>query len=188
MAKNQLTAKVVIPVRFSYLYAFTPRENDEGVKKYGVSAIFPKSDKAALKAVKAAIAEVKEDAVKNLFGGKLPRTFKEPLHDGDEREDEDPAYAGAYFLNANCNDQPGIVDKARKPILNASEIKSGDYGYVSLTFKAYDNKSKGIGCYLNSIMKTKDGAPLGAASNPEHDFKDIVVEDEEDFEEDDLLG
>jgi len=39
-----------------------------------------------------------------------------------------PAYANAYFINANATTAPGIVDADRNPILTRSEVYSGVYG------------------------------------------------------------
>ena len=51
----------------------------------------------------------------------------------------------------------------------------------------YDTKqNKGISAGLSSIMKIKDGEPLGGASSAEQDFKDVDLsqyEDEDDYDD-----
>ena len=59
---------------------------------------------------------------------------------------EDEAYADSMFLNANSKQAPQIVDRQVQPILDQSEIYSGCYGRVSITFYAYNsNGNKGVG-------------------------------------------
>ena len=56
------------------------------------------------------------------------------LRDGDTERPDDPAYANAYFINANSATAPGIVDADLQPILDRSEVYSGVYGRASVTF------------------------------------------------------
>ena len=114
------------------------------------------------------------------FGGKKPNkaAIKLPLRDGDvERDDE--AYKGHWFINANSNTAPQIVDRAVNPILDKSEVYSGCYARVSLNFYAFNsNGNKGIACGLGNIQKVRDGEPLGGRTNAADDFATL---DDEDF-------
>jgi hypothetical protein len=179
--KNQVITGVV---RLSFARIWEPhamREDQE--KKYSASLIIPKSDKATLRDINAAIEAAKELG-KAKWGGKIPKLLKLPLRDGDaEREDE--AYANSYFVNANAKTKPGIVDKNVKPILDSTEVYSGCYVKASITFYPFDAKqggTNGIACGLNHIMKIKDGEPLGGRSKVEDDFEPV-----EDDEDDDLM-
>ena len=88
--------------------------------------------------------------------------IKNPLRDGDAERPDDPAYANAYFINANATTAPGIVDTDRNPILSRSEVYSGVYGRASISFYAFNsNGNKGIACGLNNLQKVRDGEPLG---------------------------
>lgn len=178
--KNNST-RVVIPVRFSYAHVFEPHAINEGDKpKYSVSCIVSKSDTKAIKTIKDAIQQALEDG-KSKFGGKIPTKYKNPLRDGDEERDDD-AYKDSYFFNANSSQAPQVVDKTRQPILNQDEFYSGCYGYVSVTFYAFNsNGNKGVACGLNNIMKTKDGESLGGTRiSAEDDFAGISVDDVDD--------
>ena len=93
------------------------------------------------------------------------------LHDGDGFKQNGEAYGpeckGHWVLNcnANTNHPPKIVNMARQPIIDQSEVYSGIYGWVNINFFAYMNAGKkGIGCGLNAIMKTRDGEPLGGSA------------------------
>jgi len=167
-------------VRFSYLHVWEAVSIQEGQdKKYSASLIIPKSDKATLAKINAAIAAAKE-AGKAKFGGKIPPNLKIPLRDGDVERPEDDAYANAYFVNASAKTKPGIVDAAVAPIMDQDEMYSGCYGKASITFYAFNTSgNKGIACGLNHLMKVKDGESLGGRSSAEADFS---------MEDDDLLG
>ena len=87
--------------------------------------------------------------------------IKTPLRDGDAERPDDPAYAGAYFVNANATSAPGIVDADRNPILTRSEVYSGVYGRASITFYAFNSSgNRCIACGLNNLQKIRDGDPL----------------------------
>jgi len=177
------TTKVVTGlVRFSYLHIWEPSAAQEGQdKKYSASLIIPKSDKATLSAINAAIAAAKEQG-KAKFGGKIPANLKTPLRDGDVERPEDEAYADSYFINATAKTKPGIVDKNASPVLNQDDVYSGCFGRASVTFYAFNTSgNKGIACGLNHLMKTKDGEPLGGRSTAESDFAEVLGEDDDLF-------
>lgn len=169
-------------VRFSYMHVFEPTAIEEGQdKKYSVSLIIPKSDKATLAKIKAAVEAAKENGKANKFGGKIPANIKLPLRDGDVDRPEDAAYAESYFINATCKNKPGVVDSNVQPIINADEVYSGCYGRASINFYAFNTSgNKGIACGLNHIQKIKDGEPLGSVTRAEDDFAE-AFEGEDDF-------
>lgn len=177
-------------VRFSYLHVWEAVAIDEGGdKKYSVSLIIPKSDKATLKKINAAIDAAKEAGKTTKFEGKIPTAkFKTPLRDGDEERPEDDAYANSFFLNATSKTKPGVVDKDVNEILNQDEVYSGCFGRASVTFFPFNTKgNKGIACGLNHIQKIKDGEPMGGRSSAESDFggDEFTLADDDDA--DDLL-
>ena len=105
--------------------------------------------------------------------------IKNPLRDGDLERPDDPAYANAYFVNANSATAPGIVDADRNPVLTRSEVYSGVYGRASITFYAFNsNGNKGIACGLNNLQLIRPGEPLGGKASAESDF---ATDDDEDF-------
>lgn len=180
MANNSKTKVVTGTVRLSYANVWEPKSINGGAEKYSVSLIIPKSDKKTIAAINAAVdAAIEEGLAK--FGGKKPNkaAIKLPLRDGDtERDDE--AYANSYFVNANSQTPPQIVDQNVNPIMNRSEIYSGVYARVSINFYAFNsNGNKGVACGLGNIQKVRDGQPLGNRSTAEDDFS--AIEDEDDF-------
>ena len=149
-----------------------------GDPKYSVSAIIPKSDTKTVNAIKAAIEQAKKDSVSK-WGGKVPANLKLPLRDGDIDRPDDEAYAGCYFFNANSRQAPQVVDSKVQPILDQSEVYSGCYGKISVTFYGYNsNGNRGIAAGLGNIQKLKDGESLGGRTSAADDFQ---TEDDEDF-------
>ena len=175
---NQNNTKVIVPCRFSYLHCWEPDSVNGGDPKYSVSAIIPKSDTKTINAIKAAIEQAKKDSVSK-WGGKVPANLKLPLRDGDIDRPDDEAYASCYFFNANSRQAPQVVDSKVQPILDQSEVYSGCYGKISVTFYGYNsNGNRGIAAGLGNIQKLKDGESLGGRTPAADDFQ---TEDDEDF-------
>jgi hypothetical protein len=163
--------------RASYANLNEAKSINGGTPKYSVSIIIPKSDKATITKIETAIkAAYKEGEGKLKGNGKtVPSlaSLKTPLRDGDEERPDDEAYANSYFVNANSNDAPGMVDIDRNPIMERREIYSGMYARFSINFYAFNtNGNKGIACGLNNVQKLADGQPLGGKSRAEDDFGD----------------
>lgn len=164
--------------RLSYFNGWEPKSINGGAEKYSVSVLIPKDDLETLKKIEQAIDNAIEEGIAK-FGGKKPNkaAIKLPLRDGDiERDDE--TYQGHYFINANSITKPQIVDQNVRPILDQSEVYSGCYARVSLTFYAFNsNGNKGIACGLGNIQKIRDGEPLGGRSSASDDFTTLNDDD-----------
>jgi hypothetical protein len=171
--------------RLSYANIWQAKSINGGVPKFSTSVLIPKSDTATVEKVKAAIAAAYAEGESKLKGnGKSVPTLaslKTPLRDGDLERPDDEAYAGHWFLNANSNTAPGVVDLYRKPITDTSEIYSGVYARVYLSFYAFNSSgNRGIACGLQSIQKVRNGDSLGGKSKPEDDFDDgFQIDDDE---------
>ena len=180
-------AKVITGVcRLSYANIWQAKSINGGAPKYSASILIPKSDTKTLAKVKAAIQAAYEEGEGKLKGnGKTApslASLKTPLRDGDTERPDDEAYAGHWFINANSNTAPGVVDANREPIYDTSEIYSGVYARVSLSFYAFNsNGNRGIACALQNIQKVRDGEPLGGKSKAEDDFNDNFTSDDGGF-------
>jgi len=167
--KSVKTKFVTGKVRFSFVHVFEPAETLNGSLKYSVSILIPKSDKDTVARFNKAFEETKQ-ANAAYFGGSIPKMLKGGLRDGDAEKD-DPVYAGHYFINANSNEKPGIVDADLNPIMDKDEFYSGCYGRASLTLYPYDaSGSKGIAAGLNNVQKLEDGEKFGGATSAAADF------------------
>jgi hypothetical protein len=180
--------KVVTDVtRLSYANIWTAKSINGGTEKYSCSVLIPKTDVKTIAKIKKAVEAAYTEGESKLKGnGKtLPplAALKTPLRDGDLERPDDEAYQGHWFVNANSNTAPGVVDINRQPIFDHSEIYSGVYARVSLSFYAFNsNGNKGIACGLQNIQKVRDGEPLGGRTRAEDDFDDgYSYESEDDF-------
>jgi len=168
-AKTVKTKFVTGKVRFSYAHVFQPAETPNGTMKYSVSILIPKTDKDTVARFNKAFEDTKA-ANASVWGGTVPKMLKGGLRDGDAEKD-DATYAGHYFINANSNEKPGVVDAELNPIMDPSEFYSGCYGRASITLYAYDTSgSKGIAAGLNNVQKLEDGNKLGGATSAAADF------------------
>ena len=177
MTKFVNPTKVVTGIcTFSYLNCWEPKAAPDGGKpKFSVSLIIPKSDTKTVEKIRAAIQAAYEEGQSKLKGtGKsVPAlsALRTPLRDGDVDRPDDEAYKGSWFINANSDSAPGIVDADRQPILTRSEMYSGVKGRASINLYAYNvNGNRGIACGLNNLQKIADGTPLGGKSRAEDDF------------------
>ena len=176
MATNK-TKVITGVVRLSYANVWEPKSINGSDEKYSVSLIIPKSDKKTIQEIKDAVKSAKQEG-KSKFDGKIPANLKHPLKDGDIEKPDEEAYKDSYFVNANSNERPQIVDKRVNPILDQSEVYSGCYGKVSINFYAFNSDgNKGIACGLGNIQKIRDGEPLSSRSSAADDF----INEEEDY-------
>ena len=170
--------------RLSYEHVWEPASINGGKPKYSVCAVWPKSDEGTTRKVEAAMEAAYREGESKLKGsGKSvpPLTaVKNPLRDGDLERPDDPVFAGMWFVNANSDRAPGIVDLACHPILDRSEVYSGCYCRVSLTFYAFNsNGNRGIACGLNNLQKVRDGERLGGPVSAEREFAGLDDGDED---------
>jgi hypothetical protein len=193
MANEVSNTKVVtgvIRLSFAHIWEkWSGQANQE--PRYSATILIPKTDKKTLSDIRAAI-EVAHAAGKAKWGKHDAKKVKFPFRDGDEEKEGDENYSGHYFLNASSKSQPGIVNRKGQAILDADEVYSGCYCYVSLNFFDFDsNGSKGVGVGLNNIMKVKDGEKLAGKASAQEDFASLIDSDdsqETSDEDDDLLG
>lgn len=183
-------------VRLSYANLVQPKLFEGQDKaKYSTVLLIPKKDKKTLAkiklAIKTAYTEAKDSKLKGVRFEKLKTTLRDGDNDDSIDLETNPEYAGHYFMNVSSTTKPGIVDMNLDPILDSTEIYSGMYARASINFFAFNTQgNKGVSAGLNNIQKLADGDPLGGRARAEDDFDDDFTDsyDEEDVEDDDLLG
>ena len=168
--KNQV---VTGECRLSFVNVFEPKAVKEGdVPKYSLTAIIPKSDVKTVEAIKAAIKAAAEAGAQKHFGGRIPTNVNHTFKDGDTEVDDlgelknikYPEYKGNYYIRLSSKNKPRVLDANRQEIIDPTEIYSGVYGKVSMTFFAYSGDGRrGVSASLNNVMKTRDGEPLTSA-------------------------
>lgn len=172
-------------VRFSYCNLFKPRAAQAGAQeKYSVTLLIPKSDKATIQKIKAAIAEAKTNYLSKNSGKKLPTDLKVSLHDGDgERPNGGefgPECKGCFVITVSSNNPPVIVHADKTPLTDPQELWSGCYGRAVINFYVYDtNGNKGITAGLNGIMKLYDGEPLSGGVVTDSDWDDDWTDEDD---------
>jgi len=176
--ENANTRIVIKDARFAYVHLLEPRAAAEGAEaKYSVTLIIPKSDEATITAIKAAM----KAAVAKKFGDKPPKGLRNPLRDGDEKDND----SGEYLKGEEFNGNLYISASSKKPVrafagkarLPATEehLQSGNYGAAELNFYGYDAAgNRGVAAGLNGVWVTRKGEPLGAGST---DWGVIEAED-----------
>lgn len=168
-------------VRFSYVALMMPKMDLNGKEKYSVTALLPKSDIQSKQAIDAAIQQAIADGTNGIWKGLVPPQIPTPIHDGDGVKQDGTPYGPeckghwVFTASTNANPQypkPEVVDATGQPILQATEVYSGMYGRLSVTFAPYFSAGKkGIGCYLNHAQKLEDGEPLaGTKASASEDF------------------
>ena len=187
MAKQQKPQRdpstvVLSTHRISYVHLKEPNAFEGKDPRYNCTFIIPENHPDIHKIKQAVQFVFEQEKNGKLKGIKLTSpNFKNPLRDGDEKP-ENPEYAGCFFIKADSKNQPLILDSDKQEMLDLDDIYSGAYARAELKFVAFDNVSKGIKCFLNSVMKTRDGERLGGFTADPNAFD----EEEDETEIDDL--
>lgn len=183
MAADPALKVVTGECRLSYVHlfeAFTSFENQE--PKFSTVLLIPKTDKVTLAAIEAAQKAARLIGKDTKWKGKLPPNLKNTLHDGDEEADleANPEYAGHMFMTVANKTKPGIVDRRKNKIEDATEVYSGCYARVSMNAYPYAAAgNNGVSFGLNNVQKLRDGEPLAGGSSADADFDEIDVEDDD---------
>lgn len=170
--KEQLSVKVVLPpCRMSFPHFFEPQDTDGGPRYQGNFLFPPKSDLRKLE-------DAMDDVMTDFFGhkddwprGRTDRLPNEVIRDATEKKYE--GYKeGWKFIKASSKDPIGIVDANREEVSNPRDIYGGRWCRISVTVRAYDNKSKGVGVYLNSVQVLDHDEAFGGRGPAKDDFDD----------------
>ena len=187
-SSSSANAKVITgKARSSYMRVTKLQEDDNGNMICSSGILIPKKDKVTVTAIREAIRSVAEKK----FGSEIDifksKKMRQPLLDGDELADDPESSIGdeargCYFLNAKAYKLPGVVNKHNERIIDIDELDeicvSGYYFRFSLTFKAYDNESKGVRALLNNLMFMGEGERLDGGKSAEQEFEDYAEDDD----------
>lgn len=179
MYQNIPTKVLTGEVRLSYANLVSPRASQQGGEpKYSATLLIPKTDAATIKDIEFSINAAYEDGVTKKWGGLRPKQ-KELLHDGDGVRDNGQPYGdeckGHWVVTASTKNKPQVVgiDNINCE-LAPNDIYSGMYARVTVNFFPYDTAgSKGVGCGLGNVLKTRDGEPLSGGASAASDFADF---------------
>lgn len=168
-------------VRLSYANLITPRAQQQGQKeRYSVTLLIPKTDVATKADIDASILAAYNDGVSKKWNGAHP-TPKNIIHDGDGLRPSGVPFGdeckGCWVITASSYNKPQVVgiDNINCE-LAPQDIYSGMYARVTLNFFPFDTAgSKGVGCGLGNVLKTRDGEPLGGGASAASDFEGVAA-------------
>lgn len=161
--------EVVLPGRLDFVHVFEPWAFCQNYEpKFFVTLIINKTDIYTIQTIHNAISQAYE-----IGKWKLQVALQDiryPLRDGDTEKPDNLAYKNCCFINATRSGKfsaPAVCNIDKKEITDRSQLYSGVWGRVHVSFVAYCiGNQKGIGCYLNAVQKTKDDARIGGVANP----------------------
>lgn len=183
--------KIITPeFRVAFANVFAPRntnlDNPDAPRlRYGVTMIFePKENLVELQ--KIANTKVKADFGENF-------SLKSVRHPFRKQAEKHGIYEGfnetGLFVNCTTKNRPQIITQDGTGIFDEEGFYSGCYARASLTVFTYDQKGKGVGFGLKSLLKTRDGEPLGGGrASAEQEFEAFIDAGEHKAEADELPG
>jgi len=179
---------VTPPFRASYVHLIEPKPPAAGAEPvFSMAVVLPKDDPEVKKFMKK-LKALQDQVAKDKFG-KLPKTLKRGIKDGDnlDSEKEHPEWEGCYVFTVKSKTQPGIIGSDLQPIMEEDKLYSGAEYRVSLSMWAWSHATggKGISYNLDNVMWVKDGDRFDNRSAATDDFADYASEavEEEDGEE-----
>lgn len=182
MANNNPAHVVLTNVRLSYVNLLSPKAGQNGGDpKYSCTVLVPKMPGDNRAKIDAAIRAAAEKA-RAKHGAAFPAQPKVSVHDGDGVRPSDnqpfgPECKGCWVFTASSKVRPRIVDLNLQDILDSTQIYSGMYANVGVTFFGYNaGTNKGIGVGLENIQKIADGEPLGdSRASADDDFAGLAA-------------
>lgn len=191
-------------VRFSFLHVFRPHLNRESKRnEYSVQILIPKANVEDVAAIKDAIAAQQKILWPT---GAMPPKSNYPLKDGDKhmsQKGEDRKVPGFWILTAKTDaferDPKGAetttpvaapevagttrAANGRLELLTSADVKSGDWGRVSINIKSYTTGDTGVTAYLNSLQKVQTGEALASGRRSAADEFDDYDSDDDNLED-----
>ena len=173
------------PVRLSYVTIDEASVKKSLSGKYSVVALIPKSDKIALKNIKAKMLECYENNPSILGDFDFDTLVR--IYDGAKAAPKGKKYPPEYkdFWVMNCSNKrpPLLQDANGEELLDSREIYSGCWARLGLAFYPYSQQAgTGIGVSLDIIRKYKDDDSFAGSVVTEDYFGD----DDEDEDSDDI--
>ena len=146
-------------------------------EKFAATFLISKSDTKTVTAIEQAC---KQALVEKYGEGKVPKGFKMPLVDGDDKEYQ--GYQDHYSIKATTKKRPTLVNRDKTPIVEEDGILYGGcYVNASIDVWVMDNSyGKKVLASLNAIQFVKDGEAFGTKSEEGADCFESL-DDDDDF-------
>lgn len=172
------------PVRLAFPALFQPfksKNGDEPGKKpsYGAALLFPPGVEQQIQAVFYAkwFADCQRTFPKSFGADGQPFGLHWPFHPQAEKQNQAGYTPGLYYLDSSSQFKPPVVDTANNPIVDESRVYPGVWAFVALNAYTYDNKKRGVGFGIQSVMLIADDTKLyTAGGDPTKDFAGVTVD------------
>ncbi len=167
----------------SFMNLWEPKAFGANDPKYSMVILFKKTDKRQVASVKKAINAAIEAGIDKVWKGKRPAKINDPVHDGDELDDngnrvKGPEYEGMYYINVSNRDKPGVVDQNVQPILERDRIYSGCIVNCFINFYGYSqNGNNGVSASLENVQLVSDGKRLSGKQPAAAVFAPVTDDD-----------
>jgi hypothetical protein len=154
-----------------------PDQNGNPPLKYSIKMMFKKDmtgkDLELFNAMKAAISKMAKDTFADK-DGKVPKSVKNPLKDGDESDYEGDN--GYFVASARTQRKPGVVDQSCRLLSDndvSEKLYPGCICRATILVGAYNIPSaKGVNLMLQNVQFLGEGTRLGgAAKSATDDFE-----------------
>ena len=150
--------------------------NGEDTGKYACTLLLHKeNDAAQIEALKKAA----QDVLNEKYGiGKIPKGFKMPFVDGDEKEYD--GYEGHISIKASTKRRPTTIDKNKTPVVEEDGVfYAGCRVNASVSAWVMDNNyGKKVLFSLNGVQFNRHDAPFGSDGDSSDDF-DVIADDDD---------
>lgn len=167
------------PVRLSWTKdLFVAKKGDDGKEKFGCSILFPLGADYTILAQAVQQCGVANFPQNMTASGFVWSGLKNPFHWQDEKMHQYAGYTqGAIFINSSTFFKPMIVDTRMNPIVDEKRVYPGVWAVAAVAPYPFNNKTRGVGLGLQSIMIIADDTNIGQgkAGNPAQDFAGINV-------------
>ncbi len=179
MYQNIPTKVLTGECRLSYAHLVSPHASQQGGEpKYSVTLLIPKTDAATIADMRASMEAAYNDGVGKKWNGARPQP-KPLIYDGDGLKQNGLPFSdecrGHWVITASSKTKPQVVGLDNLSCeLAPQDIYSGMYARVTINFFPYDTAgSKGVGCGLGNVLKTRDGEPLSGGASAAADFEGL---------------
>lgn len=170
---------VIGPFRMAWPALFEPEQDDYGNERFKVTCLFPPGYN--IKPLEDAIWDAWEEAYgtdKSKWpSGKNDVWPGEKLQDAGKK-DYQGFKDGWKYTTITSKDPPGIVDSNREEVLSKREVYGGRWARAQVNIAAYDNKSRGVGIYMNHIQLLEHDEAFSGKGNPQDAFDKYELKDE----------
>lgn len=179
---NELIRTCPVRLAFTALTVpFKPKKGDDPNKKptYGAALLFPPGVEQQIQDVfyRRWYEMCKQAHPRNFDQNGEPFGLTWPFHPCAEKQQHAGYTPGLYYFDTSSQFKPAIVDAGLNPVVDESRIYPGVWALVSLNAYSYDNKKKGVGFGIQSVMLLADDTKLfKAGGDPSTEFAGAQVD------------